>query len=69
MASWEDEDARDLELQRELQSAYERYLHAVPLEKLQAKNRYMALLREFTRRVGSRMGTRSLSAKVGTPGQ
>ena len=49
--SIKDEDARDLELQREMQEAYEAFLHATGDERPIAKGHYLKLLRAFSARV------------------
>jgi hypothetical protein len=46
-----DEDARDLELQRELQEAYDVLLRAPADERALAKSQYLKLLRTFSARV------------------
>jgi hypothetical protein len=46
-----DEDARDLELQRELQEASEVFLHAAGDERTMAKGHYLKLLAAFSMRV------------------
>jgi hypothetical protein len=49
--SIKDEDARDLELQREMQEAYEAFLHATGDERPIAKGHYLKLVGAFSARV------------------
>jgi hypothetical protein len=51
MASVQTEDVRDLELQDELQQAYQHYLQAGDVERPEARATYLAQLRTFTTRV------------------
>jgi hypothetical protein len=48
--SIQDEDARDVELQREMQGAFELYLQAAGEDRTTAKSHYMKLLRAFAAR-------------------
>ena len=52
--SVDDEDARDLELQREIQGACDVLLHATGDDRQMAKRNYLKLLRAFSARVTER---------------
>lgn len=49
-----DEDAHDMELQREIEAAAEVFLNANSPERSTAKGQYLTLLRAFTKRVFER---------------
>jgi len=51
MPSIQVEDALDLELQRELEQAFQKYQHATEAEKADARVAYYGKLRAFTARV------------------
>jgi hypothetical protein len=46
-----DEDARDVELQREMQKAFEVYVQATGEDRTITKSRYLKLLSDFSTRV------------------
>jgi hypothetical protein len=49
--SRQEEDARDLEMQREVEEAFEYFLNADSANRLDARLRYLEILKEFTARV------------------
>ena len=49
--SIQDEDARDVELQREMQEAFEVYLQTTGEDRITARSRYLELLKSFATRV------------------
>jgi hypothetical protein len=51
MASVESEDDGDLELKRDLEQAFQAYLHATEEAKAELRTAYLAKLRDFSARV------------------
>jgi len=51
MTSVASEDARDLELQQELEEAFRRFLHAAGVERAGARDAYLSKLHAFSDRV------------------
>ena len=49
--SWDDQDARDVEMQREVEEAFADFLCAKAADRLNARLRYLELLKAFTARV------------------
>jgi hypothetical protein len=49
--SQQQEDNRDLELQREIQQAFQDFLDAVEADRLKARLHHMELLKEFRARI------------------
>jgi hypothetical protein len=49
--SLQKEDALDLELQRKVEEAFEEFLKSHDVDRLDARLRYLELLRDFTKRV------------------
>jgi hypothetical protein len=49
--SRQEDDARHLEMQREVEKAFEYFLNADPAKRLDARLRYLEILKEFTARV------------------
>ena len=68
MLSIQDEDARDLDLQREMQEAFEVYLQATGEDRTTARSHYLELLKAFATRVleGQPLAQR-LALRFGNP--